>query len=308
MLLDATSDIDGVSLLCPWREHQEVPKARYDNPEIVHVPAPATIRKKRLSQHLKSHKNRKEYVHWMVSAIMEHVESGQRALVVCKKTLFDNENVPTWPVSDPRHSDHELYTKNWGWDVDGRKLCAIHWGTGIGENTWNEADVVLLFDEFWLPRRTVIATTQGLRHHKATEGDLGNMGAMNSKAPAADIIEEGHRLRWTKQMALRGRGRSYDAQGVCGPQKLVCSGDFKKLLAHSEALFPGAQIQIVCPEDGGKQTQADAFLAILSRPKLPPKLTTQWIGQQMKKPWRDVSKHVLKQEAVLKAIENLGWT
>jgi hypothetical protein len=308
VLLDATSDIDGVSLLCPWREHQEVPRARYDNLQIVHVPAPPTIRKKRLSQHLKSLKNRKEYVDWMVSTIVEQVRPGQRALVVCKKTLFDNENVPAWPLGDPRHGDHDLYTKNWGWDVDGRKLCAIHWGTGIGENTWNEADVVLLFDEFWLPRRTVIATTQGLRHHKATEGDLGNMGAMNSKAPAVDIIEEGHRLRWTKQMALRGRGRSYDAKGVCGHQKLVCSGDFKKLLAHSEALFPGAQIQIVSPEDGGKQTQADAFLAILSRPKLPPKLTTQWIGQQMKRPWRDVSKHVLKQEAVLKAIENLGWT
>jgi hypothetical protein len=303
VLLDATSDIDGISQLCPWREHQEVPRARYDNLQIVHVP-PHT--KKRLSQYLKGYKNRKAYVDWMVDVIKEHVAPGQKALVVCKKILFDNQNVPDWPEKDERHIDTSLFTRGWGWDIGGRKLCAIHWGMGIGDNNWNGADVVLLFDEFWLPRRIVIATAQGLRGHKAHEGDLGHMRAMNSKAPGVDTLQDGHRLRWTKQMALRGRGRSYDAQGVCGHQKLVCCGDFRQLLTHSSELFPGAQITIISPNDS-KQTQADALLAILSRPDLPPKLTQSWIGQQLKTPWRDVSKNIMPLDHVQKSIKTLGW-
>jgi hypothetical protein len=77
VLLDATSDIDGVSQISPYRVHQEVPKARYDNLQIVHVPA---LTKKRLGQYLRSYKNRKAYVTWMVSTIVEQVEPGQKAL------------------------------------------------------------------------------------------------------------------------------------------------------------------------------------------------------------------------------------
>jgi len=38
VLLDATADVDGVSHIVPWRMAVEVPQARYDNLEIVHVP------------------------------------------------------------------------------------------------------------------------------------------------------------------------------------------------------------------------------------------------------------------------------
>ena len=33
-----------------------------------------------------------------------------------------------------------------------------HWGAGISANTWKDAEVVFLFDEFWIPRCVVIAT------------------------------------------------------------------------------------------------------------------------------------------------------
>jgi hypothetical protein len=56
VLLDATSDVDGISELCRWREHQTVPHARYDNLQIVHVP-PHTP--KNLTTYLKSAKNRR---------------------------------------------------------------------------------------------------------------------------------------------------------------------------------------------------------------------------------------------------------
>ena len=217
LLLDATADIDGVSQLCPWRQHVATPQARYDNLTIVHVPTNTERKRMRLSNYFKLAKNRRDYVKWMEATITEHMTPGQRGFVVCKKTLFENDDVPT----TGEHGAVSL----WGWNIGGRMLSATHWGTGIGDNTWQEADVVFLFDEFWKPRRTVIAMAQGLQDHRATEGDLGRMKVLNSRARAVDTLQEGDLLRWTKQMALRGRGRSYDEHGVCGHQKLVCSGD-----------------------------------------------------------------------------------
>jgi hypothetical protein len=94
--------------------------------------------------------------------------------------------------------------------------------------------------DFYLPKRTVIASVQGIRNHKATEGTLGSMKAHNSRAPEVDLLQDGHILRWTKQMALRGNGRQHDENGICGHQKLVCSGDRKKFLTYAQVLFPGA--------------------------------------------------------------------
>jgi hypothetical protein len=305
LLLDATADIDGVSRLCPWREHSKVPQARYDNLSIIHVP---TITKKKLGRYLKVAKNRRDYVSWMIATITEHMEPGQKGLVVCKQALFQNENIPDWREGDPRHKDAKNYREKWGWDVGGRALCAVHWGTGIGDNIWQEADVVFLFDEFHLSTRTIIATAQGLQQHRATEGDLASMKTLLGRAPAVTTLREGHLLRWTKQMALRGRGRRYDENGVCGCQKLVCTGDLKRLVASADRLFPGAP-PVTNPASSGSRggTQARAFLTVLSRPGLPPRITTRWISQQLKMPWRDVGKHVMKREDVRQGMEHLRW-
>jgi hypothetical protein len=222
ILLDATADIDGVSHIVPWRVATEAPKARYDNLEIVHV---RQHTKKRLSEYLKTAAHQRSYVAWMMQNIKDHMAPGERGLVICKKALFDAEHVPNWPDSDPRFKDPESYTKRFEWDIEGRMLCAIHWGTGIGSNDWKDADVVFLFDEFFIPRRIAVATTQGLREHRADEGDLATMSTLNSKAHGVDVIALGHRLRWTKQLALRGRARSYDEHGMCGKQRLVVSSD-----------------------------------------------------------------------------------
>ena len=123
--------------------------------------------------------------------------------MICKKTLFDAERIPQWDQSDPRFQQPKSYTEEYAWDIEGRKLCATHWGTGIGSNVWRDADVVFLFDEFFVPRRISAATTQGYRGHKVNEGDLGAMCTLNSKAEAVDSIADGHALRWMKQLALR---------------------------------------------------------------------------------------------------------
>jgi hypothetical protein len=170
LLLDATADIDGVTLLCPWRVQHRMPEARYDNLEIVHVRQPT---KQRLSEFLKTRKNQKTYAQWMETVIKDHMQPGQYGLVVCKKVLLDHESVPTWPDGDERFRDRKLFSEQYGWEIEGRHLCAIHWGTGIGDNAWKKADAVFLFDEFHIPRRSVVATAQGLT---GPQGDRWRVG------------------------------------------------------------------------------------------------------------------------------------
>src|SRR5215468_5146328 len=166
---------------------------------------------------------------------------------------------------------------------------------------------LLLFDEFWIPRRTVIATAQGLKKLKATQGPLADLKVLNSPHAAVDALWEGHLLRWLKQVILGGLGRCFDERGICGPQKLVCSADKTRLLSNFDRLFPGASIEVVTATATTKQSYTDALLDILSRPGLPNVLSTKWIGQQMHTPWRNISKHVLILEDVQRAITNLGW-
>jgi hypothetical protein len=82
VLLDATADIDGMQQICPWRDLQPTPRARYDNLEIVHVPS---FTRERLSKFFLTLKSRTAYSQWMRAVILDHMKPGQRALVVCKK-------------------------------------------------------------------------------------------------------------------------------------------------------------------------------------------------------------------------------
>ena len=301
ILLDATADIDGISSIVPWRVETETPKARYDNLEIVHVPRHT---KKRLSEYLKTASNQRAYVDWMVATIRQHMKPGETGLVICKKCLFDAERIPQWNEGDPRFQQPKSYTEEYAWDIDGRKLCATHWGTGIGSNAWRDVDVVFLFDEFFVPRRIAVATTQGYRGHRVNEGDLGSMSTLNSKARGVDSIADGHALRWTKQLALRGRARVYDENGVCGKQRLVVGSDLKRFMTSAPTLFPGAQIRTVedCSDGATWITRTLELLSKTQDRVLPTKALSQHIG----KPWRTMSRDVLTPE-FMSNLTALGW-
>src|SRR5262249_40482773 len=187
--------------------------------------------------------------------------------------------------------------------IEGRQVALTHWGDGIGASNWKDADVVFLFDEFYKPRRAAISDAQALRNHKATEGDLATMKTQNSRAPAVDALSEGHLLRWSKQMTLRGRARCFDEHGVCGKQKLVCTGDRQRMLANVNTLYPGASKTLV---KGGKENRTEALLALLSGHSLPDELSTNVVGQRLKRPWREFV-DVMRQDSVKLQLEALGW-
>jgi hypothetical protein len=283
VLMDATADIDGVTQLCPTlRTHVQVPQPSYANLDIVHVQNPYTG--KNLSKAFKNDKDRLAYTDWMKSVILAHVEPGQKALVVCKKKLIDDRNVPDWDDRrDPRFDDPTTYTVKYGWEIDGRKLCVTHWGTGIGENTWQDADAVLLFGEHIVPKRTSAARAQGLTGSKATEGPLNDMPTLNARSPEVDTLHFGVTRRWLKQMAMRGKGRHFDEHGVCGKQKLVCTGEYWALRANADQLFPGAVIRRV---GAVAVTIAEKFLGVLEDPATPNSLSTTEIAKKVGAPHR----------------------
>jgi hypothetical protein len=304
VLMDATADIDGVTELCPAsRTHVVVPPPSYTNLEIIQVQNPYIGKN---LKHLldKGDKARLEYSDWMKSLILDHVALGQKALVVCKKKLIVERNVPDWDRRDARWELPAAYTTNYDWNVEGRHCCVVHWGTGIGDNAWKDADVVLLFGEHIVPRRTAVARSQGLSDLKATEGALGTMKTLNKRTRQVDAIHIGDAQRWMKQMAMRGNGRHFDEHGVCGHQKLVYTGDYEALRANADRLFPGAKITRV---GGTADTYAEKFLEVMSRSGLPNSVPTKWIGDQIGAPWRSWSKDVLKRPATQACMQSLGW-
>jgi hypothetical protein len=151
--------------------------------------------------------------------------------------------------------------------------------------------VVFLFGEYFLPHRAYIGNTQGLQLAKATGGALASMEDLKSKSEEVDSTSDGHLMRWTKQMALRGRGRFFDGQGVCGKQKLVLTGDYERLLLHTDRMFPGAKLTVWRPDKdlSGYKTWRRTLLEVLSDPALPPRVSTKELGERLGVKWADVS-------------------
>ena len=300
VLFDATADIDGLSHIVSHRVAVDVPQARYDNLDIVHVPQHTT---KNLKRYLSTAPNQRAYVKWMERIITEHVKPGERALIICKKKLIDQECVPNWPRDDERFKDKTGFTTGYAWDIGGRKLCVVHWGTGIGSNEWKDADAVILCDEFFIPRRTAASNVQGLREHRVHEGDLAAMPTPTSSAPGVDLYQLGNRLRWTKQMALRGRARCYDANGVCGKMRLVVACELENFMANVRRLFPGAKVHLAGDSTGG--TWTERVLRLLNGSEAL-SITTSELGDVLRKEWRKISRDVLTPE-FLAALDGMGW-
>jgi hypothetical protein len=119
------------------------------------------------------------------------------------------------------------------------------------------------------------------------------MSTQNSRASAVDTLEEGGLLRWSKQMCLRGRARCFDEDGLCGKQKLVCTGDRQRLLANVNTLYPGAKVTLAKAATGCKQSRAEALLSLFSNPDLPDEVSTNWVGQQLERSWHEATPRTL---------------
>jgi hypothetical protein len=309
VLLDATADIDGVTALCSWRKHMPVPRVRYDNLHIIHA---EPYSRANLTDRLRSETERQRYAEHAKQLIKEIMPPGARGLVVCKKSLVDQRNLPDWSPDDPRFSHPEDFTTNFGWDLDGRQLAITYWGGhGIGANDWKDAEYVFQFGEHFLPRRTLIATVQGLLKATATEGILPSMRSANTNLSDLALIERGHLLRLMKQMGMRGKARAFDRHGVCGKQVLVLTCDLERLLAYADELFPGATLSKWgrTPDYFEHLSQPEMLMEILSDPCEVESISGDEIAKRMgAQDWRSISSNTLTNTIKQKVLKNLGWT
>jgi hypothetical protein len=308
VLLDATADIDGLNELCPWRRPMQIPKASYERLDIVHVPSMAEGTLKRW---LQTKENRREYVQHILETVRSQVAPGQKALLVCKLDIVEarppiegwTENVRPFVAAKDRE---------FSWKFEGRLLSLTYWGGyGIGANHWKEADVVLLFDDHHLPQHANIAATQGVKRALATEPPLARMSASSSRSEDVRQIRDGHLLRWTKQMALRGRSREFDEGGICGTQKLVVTGDLTLLMGNLQRVFPGAKVRseggTVNSERQKKITNLDKLLRYLSTAGFPSCVDTEQIGDHFRRPWREFSGDLTRRKDFDRLLANAGW-
>ena len=179
----------------------------------------------------------------------------------------------------------------------------------MGSNAWRDADAVFLFDEYFLPRRTIIGSTQGLLMAPTISGPLAKMTALNTGADEITAVNDGHLHRWTKQLAMRGRARCFDEHGVCGHQKLVVTGDFERFLLHKEIMFPGSTLTVIHNKqrDLSSLDHLPHLLEILSDPTMPPELPSGVVGDLMGVTWKDVSGKLINDETRV-MMKALGWT
>jgi hypothetical protein len=129
------------------------------------------------------------------------------------------------------------------------------------------------------------------------------MTTPTSNAPGVDLYQLGNRLRHTKQMALRGRARCYDADGVCGNMRLVVSCELETFLAHVGKLFPGAQVRLA--GDSTKGTWAEKVIRLLHG-STALSVTTSELGDGLHREWRKISRDVLTAE-FMAALDGMGW-
>ncbi|ACL62223.1 DEAD/DEAH box helicase family protein [Methylobacterium nodulans] len=233
VLLDATSDIDGVAQIAPWRMLMPAPQLSFENLTVAHLVPPAEVIKpgERVSQIVKKYQRAEPYARWIKQAVCENTDPGEKVLVVVQKAMLDHNYLP----GESGSFGDDAY------DLNGRKVAFINWGTGIGSNRWKDATSVFLFGEFHLPQRATVGTALGILNEPAGAcARLSKMGSSNSRDEVFLTLREGHLLRWEKQLAMRGNARNITSDGVCGRQKLFVTSEFSRFLLHKDGLFPGA--------------------------------------------------------------------
>jgi hypothetical protein len=294
ILLDATADIDGISLLVNNRKHVRVPRVDFSNLTITHIeadiPKGCTV-----SEIIKQAKRAKPYAKWIVETIGENSKPGEQVLAVVHKGLLDHEYLPD------AHRDFSQPL-----DLDGREVCFIHWGSGIGSNRWKDATAVFLFGEFHVPKRAMVGTSLGLREQRATSAALAPFQSPNPKAKELNGIREGHLCRWIKQIAMRGNARNIDGNGCCGEQRLYVTGEFDRLILHKDRMFPGAKL-ITQSRPGNKEGGVKGLVSLLySTDAL--EITTVMLERLTGISFQKNKARYLSSPIVQKAMDDTGFT
>lgn len=299
VLLDATSDIDGVSQLVDWRTPVPSPRVSYQNLTVIHMAPPPEVigHRERITEIIKTAKRARPYADWIRKTVVANTEPGEKVLVVTHKALIAHEYLPD-----------SVSLGEGSYDLEGRKVAFINWGYGIGSNRWKEATSVFLFGEFHIPKRSTVGTTLALIDQPAGTPRLDGMQSPNSQDGVFLSLQHGHLLRWEKQLAMRGNARNLTPDGLCGHQKLFVTSEFERFVQYREKLFPGATFQVdgsvrdTTSEKGGCSSIA-ALLMSSGQNSITSLDLKEITGVTLKKN----SERILSNELVRQAMREGGW-
>ena len=230
VLLDATADLDSYCVLSKDFAKIDCPKARYDNLFVVSVLPPDLFA--RGTYFIDKRGAWADYGQWVHKLVMENTDPGERVLVIAHKELV-NQSQGLWktPYDTPRN-------------MDGRLVSCITWGSGIGLNKWKDCQKVFAIGEFIAPRSADIAETHAQLRLKAELEELAK--AQGQKFTGNYLLaQEGRRLRWQVQLALRGSARVLDEAGEAGKMTLFTTMEPEFLDKHFRRMFPGADVPLV---------------------------------------------------------------
>jgi hypothetical protein len=248
------------------------------------------------------------YAYHLLDLVRRHLLPGQRALLVCPKAMVIADDVPNWSERVAQFRDAAGYfNRDYAWEFEGRHLGITWWGGyGVGANEWRDADVVFLFDEFHLPRRALVAMVQGLTGDGTTSstGPLASITGLMTPNADVETLRNGHLLRWLKQMALRGAGRAFDENGVCGAQRLVVTGDYELLMANLKAVLPGAKIEVEQDPSASWLKRVTEELRQVSDVEV---VRARDIAERLGSEWRDISSNVTRHRAFEAVLASAGW-
>lgn len=234
ILLDATADLSGLVTLHPKVECVDVPQVDYSQLSVFHMKHPKGF--KNVSKVTRRAESGEAYGKWIKGTVLANTQADDDVLVVTHKRVLnlkfiEESNDPGSPL-----------------DWEGRKVNTQNWGAGIGLNKFKDKTHVFLFGEFYQKRALTISDVHGWSTLPLTEEHLkqaeGRRLGGNEYGPKGIYLEpyEGHLLRWSKQLSMRGAARNIDEEGKCMPMKLYTSMDLNRLLKHFDRLFPGADV------------------------------------------------------------------
>jgi hypothetical protein len=254
VLMDGSSDIDGVDALATWRAPIKPPRVTYDRLLIKHVAFPIVDPdgfKKNIKQITDSAELSTIYAGWIKAKIIEEAKPGERVLLVTHKQMVEQGRLP--------RSD---FDKSWlvGPEGQERIVAVTTYGRSVGSNAYKTATCVVLAGEYWRPHRVTMGNVQGLRDVPAKDDELASMANVRTRHGLFTTIKNGHLLLWAKQLAMRGSARNFDGDGVCGEMKLVAIRDFDLWFNSHHLMFPGARFEYVLTGEPGPARAMAAYI------------------------------------------------
>jgi hypothetical protein len=232
VLLDATSDIEGLIKLDSGIKSIPVPSASYESLEIYSLDMPKRFNNK--IEVTKSRELGRAYARYIKETVCANAGAGDEVLIVLPKILLDQELIEAAnDVNEPM-------------DWVGIKVNTQHWGAGVGSNKFRNKTHVFLFGDHVLGRSATIARAHGWSGKSIDDVSLKHAasrrlaGKRYGPTGIYSGCHNGFHLRWTKQLAMRGTARRIGGDGKAVAMKLFTTMNRELLINVYSNLFPEA--------------------------------------------------------------------